>query len=37
MLVRLHKTSHFRLGLALKAFAAMGRPLSGVFILPRRL
>lgn len=37
LLVQLHKTSHFRLGSALKSFNAMGRPLGGVFILPRRL
>jgi succinoglycan biosynthesis transport protein ExoP len=37
LLVQLHKTSHFRLGTALKSFDAMGRPLSGVFVLPRRL
>jgi HAMP domain-containing protein len=37
LLVQLHKTSHFRLSTALRSFDAMGRPLSGVFILPRRL
>jgi capsular polysaccharide biosynthesis protein len=35
LLVELNRTSHYQLGMALKTIISQGRPLLGVFVLPR--